>query len=493
MKPDTGEIINFAPGDQQPWPEMAPLTRKLSAPIEFPVQALGPILGPAAQRIHEVVGSPLAICCQSILAAATLSAQAHADVLFCGRRIPLSENFVTIGESGERKSAVDSWALYAHREYQKQRKRLYDQEMKDYKVRLKIYNEDLKAAGRERGADRAAAIESLEEPEAPLKPWLLPEEPTYEGLVKLFRSGFPSLGLFTDEGGRMLGGFAMNKENVLKTVASFSNLWDGKPISVTRASEDSEIIYGKRFSLHMMIQPKIAADLLLGNEMMVEQGFLSRCLTSFPKSTAGYRPFVDQDLSKDASMIAFWDKQFRLLNRDLPIRNETRNELEPRTLELSEDAKGLWMSFHNGIEEGLRPGGEYVSIRPFANKSAEHCQRLAGVLALNEYADCENIRPEHLNAAMDLTDYYLREALRLNDMGHSSKSGLIELAQKLLEWLIEAKKTVVTLRDVYTHGPVRRIRDRETAAKVMHMLYEHGYVRPTAEDGKTYELNPGVE
>ena len=42
-------------------------------------------------------------------------------------------------------------------------------------------------------------------PLPPLKPILTTEEPTYEGLVKLLLVGQPSMGLFSDEGGRFLG------------------------------------------------------------------------------------------------------------------------------------------------------------------------------------------------------------------------------------------------------------------------------------------------
>ena len=63
---------------------------------------------------------------------------------------------------------------------------------------------------------------------------LTTEEPTYEGLVKLLDGGWPSVGLFSDEGGRFLGGFAMSEEQRIKTMAGLNSLWDGQPITRTR-------------------------------------------------------------------------------------------------------------------------------------------------------------------------------------------------------------------------------------------------------------------
>ena len=77
--------------------EMAPpvpLRRTIEAPEPYPVEALGDILSPAAKVLHAVIRSPDAICAQSVLAAANLTVQPHADVLIDGRRLPLSEFFI---------------------------------------------------------------------------------------------------------------------------------------------------------------------------------------------------------------------------------------------------------------------------------------------------------------------------------------------------------------------------------------------------------------
>src|SRR5258707_4000007 len=90
-----------------------PLMRHLPPADPFPVDALGDLLGAAARAIHDRVQAPLAICGQSVLAAATLAAQGHADVVLPigqGQARPLSSYFVTVAATGERKSACDTEA-----------------------------------------------------------------------------------------------------------------------------------------------------------------------------------------------------------------------------------------------------------------------------------------------------------------------------------------------------------------------------------------------
>src|SRR5262249_37970448 len=103
-----------------------PLRRAIPAALEYPVEALGPFMAPAAQAIQEKIRCPMAIAPQSILAVTCLAVQGHADVeLPTGARRPISLYLVTIGESGERKTAADDEALVAVRERESQLRASY--------------------------------------------------------------------------------------------------------------------------------------------------------------------------------------------------------------------------------------------------------------------------------------------------------------------------------------------------------------------------------
>jgi hypothetical protein len=100
-------IVNTAP-EVRPEPPR-PLTRELPPADPFPVDALGDVLAPAARAIHDRVQAPAAICGQSVLAAATLAVQAHADLTLPiggGRARPISNFFASVAATGERGKVI---------------------------------------------------------------------------------------------------------------------------------------------------------------------------------------------------------------------------------------------------------------------------------------------------------------------------------------------------------------------------------------------------
>src|SRR6516164_3767034 len=137
-----------------------PLMRELPSADPFPVEALGPVLAPAARAIHDRVQAPMALCGQSVLAAATLVVQAHADVELPigGKRAkPLSSYFVTIAETGERKTEADYHALWAIRKHEKNLRDKYDAKKLDYENDKEAYEIARKTATKEADGNRLAA------------------------------------------------------------------------------------------------------------------------------------------------------------------------------------------------------------------------------------------------------------------------------------------------------------------------------------------------
>ena len=89
-----------------------PLLRDIPPAGWYPIDALNGELKDASIAIQDKTQTPMAICAQSVLGAATLVVQAHADVILpTGQRRPISNYFVTVAESGERKSSCDTEAL----------------------------------------------------------------------------------------------------------------------------------------------------------------------------------------------------------------------------------------------------------------------------------------------------------------------------------------------------------------------------------------------
>ncbi len=106
-----------------------PLLREMRPAEPFPVGALGGVLRGAAEATHDRTQAPMAICAQSVLAAATLAVQGHADVeLPTGHARPVSGFYVTVAATGERKSACDREALWPTRKREERLQGQYDED-----------------------------------------------------------------------------------------------------------------------------------------------------------------------------------------------------------------------------------------------------------------------------------------------------------------------------------------------------------------------------
>lgn len=483
--------IERNPSDE--WPEARPLQRSPSTPTKFPVDALGEVLGRAAEKIAEVIQAPVAICGNSVLAAATLAAQAHANVVIDGRRHPLSDFFITIGKTGERKSAVDQIAQWPVQKRQESLRQEYKLSYSDYEQNERAFkkasDEAMSSANNKTYAAKKEALSALgKAPEKPLEPFLICEEPTYEGMVKMLRYGQPSIGLFSDEGGRFIGGHGMNNDNLLKTASGMSGFWDGKQVSRTRSEDGSCLLVGRRVSCHLMAQPDVA-QLMLSNAVLLEQGLLSRCLVTWPDSTAGTRMYKEIDLSGADEIKSYSAALLKILETPHPLHEGTLNELNPRDLVLDAEAKAVWIEYHNAIERELVDGGELSQVRGIANKAPEHAARMAGTLAIIHNIGCGSISAVWIKAGIRLMTHYLNEAQRLYEAGVVDPE--LKEAERLLAWLMSKREKApgpggtVSLPTVYQFGPAG-VRTAKKARDLMHILEEHFYVRQAA-DGKRRE------
>lgn len=467
--------------------ETKPLQREIPEPEPFPLDALGEILGGAAEKMTEIIKAPVAICGQSILAAATLAVQPYANILIDGRIIPISCFFLTIGKTGERKSAVDSAALLPHRNFQEKLTKEYENDIKEWLRNSEAYESAKKSAlctkkSKTYEEKKRALLEIGEPPIKPIEPLMIAEEPTYEGLVSMLKNGQPSIGLFSDEGARFIGGYGMNQDNLLKTAAGLCGMWDGKTINRVRGGDGATALAGRRISFHLMAQPDVA-QILLSNNMLMEQGLLSRCLVTWPTSTAGNRKYCEKNLFEQPAFLTYQQKLYEILLKKPSLMSNTQNELCPRQLELSLTAKELWVIYYNDVESNIGEGKLLSPIRGLANKAPEHVLRIAGVLSLVKNIDCTVIEIQEIKSAIKLVNHYMNEALRLFDSNNSDQT--LSLTSLLLQWLCNNKKSQISLVEIYQYS-ISSIRNAKIARDMMKTLVDHGYARPLT-DGIIFE------
>jgi hypothetical protein len=457
--PPPSLVVEVPPGEAVPEP--IPITVPTDPATAYPLDALGDILGSAASAIAEHAQVPQAMAGQSALSAAALAVQPYANVEINGDVSPVSLNALTISISGDRKTRADRLALRAHHGFQREQWRRFEVDCQRYKSDLSDWTS---LSPRERGG--------IERPTEPVPPIFLCEEPTLEGLHKSFRVGKPSQGLFSDEGGQFFGGHAMNRDNGLKTITGLSRLWDGSPIGRTRAGAgESFMLYGRRLSCHLMLQPAVAA-MVLGDAVLWEQGILARFLLTAPDSLQGTRLYREARPDQDPRLTRYWARMTEMLTGQWPI-NDT-GELTPPTITCEPAAKSAWIEVYNAIETRLRT--EYSEIRPTAAKAAENVLRIAAVISLTEGRS--GINRSTLLGAARLIDHYLSETLRIRHRAEPDKE-LVE-AEKLLSWLKVKGHKQFSPITVYKNGPAFT-RSARKAKRLLAVLEKHGWIVAAAD------------
>ena len=457
-----------------------PLMRELPPADPFPVAALGSVLGPPARAIHDRVQAPLAICGQSVLAAATLAVQGHADVslpIGGGHAKPVSNYFVTVAASGERKTECDKQACWPIRTREKALRDKFEVDQLAYTNDKAAWDKAREAAIKTAKGDRARIKNALDAvgpaPVVPLEPLLTCPEPTYEGMCKYLAIGQPSIGIFSSEGGQFIGGHSMREEAKLLTAAGFSAAWDGEPIKRVRSGDGTMVLPGRRVAIHLMAQPDVA-DILFRDRLLADQGLLSRLLVTAPDSVAGTRHWHAERPETDCDLKHFGARLLDILESPLPLSPGKSNELEPRAVTLGPDSQQLWISFADYVEKAIASGGPLESVKGIANKLPEHAARLAAVLTLSSNIHAAEIAADEMRAGIALAEHYASEALRL--FGASRANSDLRLAQGLLEWLLHRwSEPAISLPDIYQRS-LNAIGDQATARGLVTILEDHGWL-----------------
>lgn len=464
-----------------------PLPEKKQYP-EYPVNDLGPVLAPAVRAIAKHVQVPMGIAAQSVLATASLAVQGHYDV----QRGNISEGpaslyFITIAESGERKSSTDKIALKPVRDYEKKRREEYSEKILRYKSELEAWEAEKKKLLRSCGGEEkleggdsvskdlfAASLYELEmrKPVKPAMPNITISEPTAEGVFKHLKDNHPSGGLFNDDAVGFFDGHGMSDDARGRTIETLCRLWDGAILTRTRATNDeSFVLAGRRMSAHLMVQP-IIADKVMSDKVMQGQGFLPRFLICNENSLMGERFIRNNDTEVSVEHLPQVSEYYkaieRLIKKPLPLSES--GEIEPQSFKIEGEAFREWCRFHDDVEVSLGKGGEFYDIRAFASKAAENCARLAAVMGAVEGLEIPTV--DLIRRASRVITYYLITA-SLRDKEFSEDHDEVA-AREVLEWMQERGGELSQYDFKKLNRAYRRAKE---ARRLLRLLENMGHVR----------------
>ncbi len=440
------------------------IQKENSFPVDvFPDPAINFIkdLSSGMQVDETIVGS-------GVLSLAAMIVQGMGNVSEGRQMIPLSLYTMVVAESGERKTSADNEIFKAVREIEQSDFQEYQRNIDCYEVAYKIWKRKSSHADL---VDAAYFAEN--KPKRPKSPKIIVSDPTSEGLFFQFQKGKNSLGLCTDEGAKIFGGYSLSTSRSFSGVGHFSNFWDGKPIERTRASDEiSPTLYDKRLSASIMMQPYIF-DSVWDNLLFQEQGFLARFLIAKPQSKAGSRTY-EEDSEHVESSVAFHDR----------VRHLLKNPIEYEYIKLSKESRKAKLEYQQKLEFKIGVGGEYNAIAPFANKSAEQAIRIAGVLFLfgedPVRRGCRNIEIpiDYMERGIALSEWYLSQAAILSL--DSLEEKCIKNSEKVfcvLEKLMTEKKRGVYVKEVVQRCPRSIVRKTKNILSYLKKLENDGRVR----------------
>lgn len=456
-----------AKADAAAWPALDALPDAIDTePQAFPFHGLGGLLGNAARSIAKGVQAPDALAGGSVLASAALAAQAHADIVMPhGQRSPLSVFVITGALSGDRKTATDAVASSPAEEHRREQARQHAAEMMQFEQ------------------DRNARKKGDPEVISPVARSLTIGKATVEGLHMMLRSQ-SHVGLFTGEGGELLGGHSLREDRRSAGLSWFLKAWGAETLDTLTRGDGLSILLGRRVSMHAMVQPILLRN-LLSDPLAQGQGFLARCLVAEPGTLAGTRLFRAGNPADEPEVKAYHDALRHLLSLPAAVhRYGDGYELQPRCLGMSVPAAEVWIEFYNQIEADQANGKELQDARAFASKGAEHAARIAGIITLIENPDATEAPVEAMVGAIQVASFYISEHVRLTGVGLEERR--IALLRMLSAWI--AGQGLTTHKHLLQSAP-RPLRSlkAEGLKPLLDELVQRGYIR---RNGESWEPRP---
>lgn len=401
-------------------------------------------------EVEKITQAPHELIMSAMLGSITTVSQHFVNVEFWKTKSakPVSLYFITLAESGERKSTCDKMFMSSLEKWEKEQRIVYEEAKKSYQTLQECWQDKmkgLKARLRQCAKDEdcenvqkvEAQIRTLknEEPHPPKLMKLIMQDATDAGLKHKLHQHLPTGGLVDAEGGQVLMAGAM------KNTEKLNKLWDGDPLTIERFRDSSSFtLEDARLSISLMVQPATFKKYIEGKgSIAVENGFLARCLFVQVETTQGQRMEAhgDQDVIATPSLDKFHLRYQSLLKEISDKNNSLPSKLTRHLLHLSDESKNHLINFQNEIESQIASGHKFQRIRGAASKMADNALRLAGVLHFWCVGqDSLEIREEFMVRAIEIARYHLDEYCRYFHILHPAVR-LEQESERLYSWLCE--------------------------------------------------------
>lgn len=478
------------PGDN--WPEPEPITKE-DGPRPYPIDAIPDGIRQAVQEVLAFSQSPPALAACSALSALSLAGQGLADVRRAeGLTGPVSLFFLTLNDSGERKSSVDGLFTESIRERELRQAEAAKPELARYRADHAAWEAErsgllakIKSKPNQMLRDQLREHEQSM-PEAPRYPQMIHQDSTPEALAWSLANRWPSGGVMSNEAACIFGGHGMGRDSVMRNLALLNIIWDGASLRIDRRTAGCFTVQGARLTMGLATQPATIREFFEASKGLARgSGFLARFLICHPETTQGTRFWKDAPAS--------WPCLTKFQNRLIELLEQTPNPdgdrgLEPPMMDFSTDGRAAWIGIYNMIEADLAPDGDLETLRDFASKAADNIARLAALFAI--YDAQTDIGAENVQRSFKIVLWHLHESRRFFGEIHTNPQDL--LAGKLDKWLLDRGEPTVHKSIILTNGP-NALRKKESLDSALIALEKLNRIRVSTDGNKTtVEINPAL-
>ena len=470
---------------------------------DYPIKLFPEIMGNAIKEVLEYSQTPAAMIGGSALSAASICCQGYADVsrddVLKG---PCSLYLITLGESGERKSTIDSSFHGPIKAAIQEKAKAMQPALDDYFAEHDAWEAEYNGIKDKIRAEAKAENSTQELTEKlkdirhhePIRPRVMAmytSDNTAEGARKHLGERFPAIGVISDEGGAVFGSHGMGSETVSRTLSNYNIYWDGGTLDILRGGEGTVSLSGVRMTFAVMVQQAALEDFQEKSKGLAGgNGFFARCLVALPESTQGKRLYKQPPADMPA-LNKYINQLLTILEGEFPLNEQ--GTLEPPVVPLSPKAHEHWVKFFNTVETKLGPSGAFAEIKDFASKAADNAARMALIFEMVEQGCIpQSVGLENFNNAAGLVYWHLLEAIRFSHQINIPSDQL--RAIKLDEWLIDRCKNEsidrVERSIIQRYGP-RALRNGKHLDSALSSLDEAGRVRIESKGKKKVILvNP---
>jgi putative DNA primase/helicase len=486
------------PTAENAWPDPVPFQARPVPAISADI--LPGFLGDMVDAIAKATETPVAL--PALLGLSVASASVAKKIIVSpepGYVEPANTYTAVVMESGNRKSAVltlmtkplmeweQAEALRLTPEHKRIRSDRKTQELRIEHLRKKAARTSNNSALKIEIAELEASL-----PDLPQPPRLWVQDITPERMAGIMAEQGERMALLSDEGGIfdiLAGRYSGNIPNL----DLFLQAHSGSPVRVDRTDRSKPPINLRNPCLTVGISPQPDVFHSLTDKPGFRgRGLLARFLYALPVSPLGTRTLIPAPVSP-AVEGAYRSGIERLLSLSPPVDDE--GTWQPWRLELSPQAYQAWKEFQRSIESLMREGGKLDSLRDWASKLPGAVARIAAVFhcVISEPAITSIIEVDTIQRAIHLATLLIDHALAV--VGLMERDPVIDDALKILGWIRRQSRPSFTVRECFCAHQAR-FKKVDNIRGSLHLLEEHGYIRPGPKEkvpyrpSEVFEVNP---